>query len=114
MAKSLIEAGEMEDRPLINPSDEMEWDIYITNSDIKVLKMYEELMSPFAKQTDILGAEHYSTVHLVFPALTELLAHLEEMWAKFDSLGEAGAANYCKDLEEEFKRYFDFFSRARV
>ena len=65
MAKSLVEAGECEDHPLLALSDTMKWDIEITPAEIKNLKMYLEIMSPLAKQTDILGGEKYSTIHLV-------------------------------------------------
>ena len=110
MAKSVIEAAEMEDKPLAKLSAEMNWSLNINAADVKVLKQYVELMEPFAKHTDVLGGENYSTLHMVYPALQDLFSHLEEMTKKFENLGKAGtgASKYCKNLEKEMKKYFAF------
>ena len=110
MAKSVIEAAEMEDKPLAKLSAEMNWSLNINAADVKVLKQYVELMEPFAKHTDVLGGENYSTLHMVYPALQDLFSHLEEMTKKFENLGKAGtgASKYCKNLEKEMKKYSAF------
>ena len=101
MTKSVVEAAEMEDKPLAKLSSEMNWAMQINAADLKVLKQYQELMEPFAKHTDVLGGEHYSTLHMVYPALQDLFSHLEEMTKKYENMGRtgSGAAKYCKSLE---------------
>ena len=106
MVKSLIEAAEKEDKPLAKLSSEMNWNLQISVSDVKVLKQYGELMEPFAKHTDVLGGENYSTIHLLYPALQDLLSHLNEMSKKYEK--SAGVVKYCKSLEKEMKKYFSF------
>ena len=110
MTKSVVEAAEMEDKPLAKLSSEMNWAMQINAADLKVLKQYQELMEPFAKHTDVLGGEHYSTLHMVYPALQDLFSHLEEMTKKYENMGRtgSGAAKYCKSLEKEMKKYFGF------
>ena len=81
MARSLIKAAEKEDKHLEKWRAEMNWTIEMTAADIKVLKQYEELMDPFAKHTDILGGENYSTLHLVYPAL-ETCSLTWKIWAR--------------------------------
>ena len=110
MTKSAIEAAEKEDKPLATLSAEMNWNIQINAADVKVLKQYEELMEPFAKHTDVLGGENYSTLHMVYPALQDLFSHMGEISKKYEVMGRTGtsAVKYCKSLEKEMKKYFGF------
>ena len=69
--------------------------------DIRALKLYCEALEPFARHTDILGGENYSTIQLVYPTLMELLDHLDEVKAS-----AAGMYRFCESLTREMKKYF--------
>ena len=100
MCKSVIEAFENPDKPLSILTEEMAWKIEISLQDIRMLKTYCEILDPFAKHTDILGGENYSTIQLVYPTLVDLLGHLEEMSHK------PGMVRFCEGLTKEMKKYF--------
>ena len=68
-------------------SAEMNWNLKMNAAETKVLKQYEELLEPFAKQTDVIGAYNYSTIYLVYPALQYLFSHLVGMRKKYETLG---------------------------
>ena len=80
-------------------SAEMNWNLKMNAAETKVLKQYEELLEPFAKQTDVIGAYNYSTIHLVYPALQDLFSPLVDIRKKYETLRRsgAGAAKYCRD-----------------
>jgi hypothetical protein len=100
MGRSVIEAFEKPDKPLSVLTEKMSWDIEISVQDIRTLKVFCEILDPFAKHTDILGGENYSTVQLVLPTLLDLFAHLDEMSLK------PGMLRFCDKLENEIKKYF--------
>lgn len=100
MSKSIIEAFEKEDKPLSLMTEKMGWNLEISVQDIRSLKIFVDIMEPFAKHTDILGGENYSTIQLVYPTLLELLAHLEQMSKT------PGMVRVCDSLEKEIRKYF--------
>ena len=102
MSKSIIEAFELPDKPLSLLTEKMGWNIEITVQDIRTIKLFCEILEPFAKHTDILGGENYSTIQLVFPTLMDLMAHVEEMSLK------PGMRRFCDGLLREVKKYFAF------
>ena len=102
MSKSLVEAGEKEDKPLAKLTEVMNWDIEITVADIRMLKTYNTLMEPFANKTNLLGGEKYSTIQLVLPTLMELLNHLEDVGTRTGG----GVLRYCNKLKSEIREYF--------
>ena len=102
MSKSIIEAFELPDKPLSILTEKMGWNIEITVQGIRTIKLFCEILEPFAKHTDILGGENYSTIQLVFPTLMDLMAHVEEMSLK------PGMRRFCDGLLREVKKYFAF------
>ena len=100
MCKSIIEAFEKPDKPLSILTEKLGWDCEITLQDIRTLKLYCEILEPFAKHTDILGGENYSTIQLVYPTLVDLQTHLDEMSMK------PGMKKFCDGLTKEVKKYF--------
>ena len=102
MCKSIIEAFELSDKPLSVLTEKMGWNCEITVQDIRTLKLFCEILDPFAKHTDILGGENYSTIQLVYPTLVDLLAHVDEMSLK------PGMRRFCEGLIKEIKKYFAF------
>ena len=102
MCKSIIEAFELSDKPLSVLTEKMGWNCEITVQDIRTLKLFCEILDPFAKHTDILGGEKYSTIQLVYPTLVDLLAHVDEMSLK------PGMRRFCEGLVKEIKKYFAF------
>ena len=97
MCKSIVEAADMEDKPLAKLTEEMNWPVEITASDVRMLKHYITLMEPFANKTNLLGGEKYSTIQLVVPTLLELINHLEAFGIKVGG----GVQKYCKKLKIE-------------
>ena len=81
-------------------TEKLGWDCEITLQDIRTLKLYCEILEPFAKHTDILGGENYSTIQLVYPTLVDLQTHLDEMSMK------PGMKKFCDGLTKEVKKYF--------
>ena len=57
---------------------ELEWDDLPT-SEWKVLENYRDLLEPFARYTDLMGGEEYTTLSMVVPILLELNYHLSEV-----------------------------------
>ena len=77
----------------------MNWNIEMTVTDIRMLKTDSTLMEPFANKTNLLGGEKYSTIHLVFPTLLELLNHLDDVGRK----AGGGVLRFCDKLKTEMK-----------
>ena len=102
MSKSIVEAGEKEDKPLAKLTEEMNLPIEITVADVRMLKLYNQLMEPFANKTNLLGGEKYSTIQLVLPTLMELMNHLDD----FGGRAGGGVQRYCKSLKTEIQYYF--------
>ena len=50
---------------------ELEWD-NLPTSEWKVLENYRYLLEPFARYTDLMGGEEYTTLSMVVPILLEL------------------------------------------
>ena len=57
---------------------ELEWD-NLTTSEWKVLGNYRDLLEPFARYTDLVGGEEYTTLPMVVTILLELNYHLSEV-----------------------------------
>jgi hypothetical protein len=102
MSKSLVEAAEKEDKPLAKLTEAMNWPLEISVADVRMLKLYNSIMEPFANKTNLLGGEKYSTIQLVLPTLMELLNHLEES----GRAGGGGVQRYCNKLKSEMEQYF--------
>ena len=104
MSSTLVEAGECADKPLAKLTEAMNWNIEMTVTDIRMLKTYSTLMEPFANKTNLLGGEKYSTIHLVFPTLLELLNHLDDVGRK----AGGGVLRFCDKLKTEMKIYYRY------
>ena len=104
MSTSLVEAGECADKPLAKLTDAMNWDIEMTVTDIRMLKVYSTMMEPFATKTNLLGGEKYSTIHLVLPTLLELLNHLDDVGRK----SGGGVLRFCTKLKTEMQSYYRY------
>ena len=102
MAQRIVMAAESEGKPLAKLSDKMGWTIEINQRDVSELKSYVEIMSPFMEIGSRLGAEKLSTIHLVYPMITELLQQLEL------HIENKNHATFCMDLLTEMKKYFAF------
>ncbi len=79
---------------------EMEWDIPFHWS---TLKVYCDLLAPFAKKTDLLQGDQYPTVSLVFPTLLSLQKHTDASAGNqnFDKIGTL-ASDLRKELDQRF------------
>ena len=78
MRKSLIFAAKAKGNPPNDMMDQMGWNIELTQRDIELLESFLSIMTPFKELVDKMGGEKLSTLHLVYPSLKELLAHLDE------------------------------------
>jgi hypothetical protein len=102
MVARIVQAGESPGNPLTEMSDKMDWPMEILDRDLTELKGYLAIMKPFVEMGNWLGAEKLSTMHLVFPMITELLEQLE------DNIRQKNYASFCKSLRDEVKKYFKF------
>ena len=102
MVAIVIKASESPGRPLTKLSDQMKWSLEITDNDIAELKDYVSIMEPFMEMDNRLGSEKQSTMHLVFPMITELLQLLE------NNIKESNHKTFCEVLRNQFKDYFKF------
>ena len=106
MIKRLREAKECEQvpGPLEILVDTMEWPqkLMITDRDLEYMKAYNEMMELIKEKSDQLGAENLSTMHLIYPSLMELIAHLEEKSKK------AICKTISSDLKKNMKSYFNY------
>ena len=109
MAGRLCEAMECEQvpGPLELLVDTMDWPatVALQDRDYQYLKAYTIVMGPIMEKSDQLGAETVSTIHLVYPTLMELNAHLDEMSGK--ALCKAFAADLKKNINFYFKHLTD-------
>ena len=100
MAGRLCEALECEQvpGPLDRLVDAMDWPakVVLQDRDYQYLKAYTIVMGPMMEKSDQLGAETVSTIHLVYPTLMELEAHLKELARK--PLCKAFAADLWKNI----------------
>ena len=92
MIKRLCEAKECDQvpGPLDILVDVMEWpqNLLINDRDYQYMKSYRDIMGLLKEKSDQMGAENVSTIHLVYPTLMEISAHLDEMSKKM----------FCKSL----------------
>ena len=82
--------------------DEQGWDGLVA-SEWRILKSIKELLYPFAKFTQLLSGDEFSTLSCVVPALMDLNMHLEEM-KNVPEIAEA-AKILQRDLEKRFVKY---------
>lgn len=109
MAGRLCEALECEQvpGPLELLVDTMDWPatVALQDRDYQYLKAYTIVMGPIMEKSDQLGAETVSTIHLVYPTLMELNAHLDEVSGK--PLCKAFATDLKKNIDFYFKHLTD-------
>ena len=109
MAGRLCEALECEQvpGPLDRLVDAMDWPakVVLQDRDYQYLKAYPVVMGPMMEKSDQLGAETVSTIHLVYPTLMELEAHLKELARK--PLCKAFAADLWKNIKFYFCQITD-------
>jgi hypothetical protein len=107
MVRRVVEARETETEegpdPLTYLVEEMEWSqsLIITENDLKYLKGFLTIMEPLQEKSDLLGAEERSTIHLVYPSLLEIEAHLSEC-------SKGITKTFATRLKTEIKKYFSF------
>ena len=102
MVERIVKAAEFEGNAVAKLIDRMEWNIEINDNDVRVLKQYLDIMDPFRVFGDRLGGEITSTVHLIYPMVSELLCHLQ------DKIRNNIQKNFCQALHREMKKYFKF------
>ena len=81
--------------------DTMEWSqrLVITERDFQYMKAYINMMAPIKEKSDQLGAENVSTIHMIYPTLMEMIAHLDETSKK----------PLCKALATDMNKNIDFY-----
>ena len=79
--------------------DELTWDS-LTATQWKHLESIQQLLKPFAHDTNITGAENTTTIAMVIPVLKELNLHLQDM-PKMNGLG-AVSRRTLTDLNRRF------------
>ena len=102
MASRVVMAAGSPGKPLETLSDRMDWSIEISDKDVDDLKSYLSIMTPFMDMGNKLGAEKLSTLHLVFPSISELLEQLDQ------HIEDGNNKSYCKNLRDKIKKYFRF------
>ena len=103
MIERLCEAMECEQvpGPLDVVVDTMDWpqSVVLTERDYQYMKAYTNMMEPMMEKSDQLGAETFSTIHMVYPTLMEIIAHLDEISRK----------PLCKTLATDLKKNIKFY-----
>ena len=102
MSKAIVEASELEDKPLAKLTEEMNWNMEMSVADIRCLKQYNQIMEPFANKTNLLGGEKYSTIQLVLPTLLEMSSHLTEVARS----ATGSVHSYCEAFKLELNTVF--------
>ena len=95
MASRVVMAAGSPGKPLETLSDRMDWSIEISDKDVDDLKSYLYIMTPFMDMGNKLGAEKLSTLHLVFPSISELLEQLDK------HIEDGNNKSYWKNLKDK-------------
>ena len=105
MMERLLEAIQTEDEspPLTYLVEEMDWPhtLIISDSDSRYIKSFLEVTELLKDKSDMLGAEEVSTIHLVYPSLLEIFAHL-------DAKSKGVAKIFASTLKTNISKYFQF------
>ena len=102
MVKSVLLAAKADGGPLEKLTDEMDWNIYISDRDVTELELFIEIMSPFEELFSKLNGELYSTMNQVFPSVKELMLILES------KKNDPKVGSFSRELLKEVKSSFGF------
>ena len=78
----------------------MDDELILSEQDMILIKKFVQLFALIKKKADVLSGEEFSSIHLVWPAVREMRAHIE----KFKK--DATIGQFAKDFLQMFDSYF--------